>query len=98
MPSIITCGFMGIDPQGQSLNIAPALPEACPEMTIRKMQYHNVLMDIRCTNNSVSLALRDEPVEPIVVVLDGSFKNTETGKTGSRFELPAIGSYRFVRE
>ena len=97
MPSIVTYGFMGIDPQGRSLKIAPTLPEACPEMTIRNMQYHNVLMDVRCTTNSVSIALKEEPVEPIVVVLDGEYTNTSTGEVGSRFELAKTGAYRFAR-
>ena len=88
---------MGIDPQGRELKIAPSLPDACPEMTIRSMQYHNVLMDVRCTNNSVALALREKSVEPIVVILDGNYKNTSTGEVGSRFELAEIGAYRFVR-
>jgi len=97
MPSIITYGFMGIDPQGQSLKIAPKLPADCPEMTIRKMQYHNVLMDIRCNNDSVSLALRDEPVEPIVVVFDEIYKNSSTDELGNRFEFQKTGTYKFIR-
>jgi len=88
---------MGIDPQGQSLKIAPVLPSACPEMTIRNMQYHNVLMDIRCTNNSVSFALKEKPVEPIVVVLDGRYENTSTGEIGSRFELSKAGAHKFTQ-
>jgi len=98
MPSIVTYGFMGIDPQGRSLKIAPDLPEDCPEMTIRKMQYHDVLMDIRCTTGSISLVLLGEPVEPIVVVFEGDHKNTATGEVANRFELAEAGTYGFVRE
>jgi len=98
MPSIVTYGFMGIDPQGRILKISPKMPVDCPEMTIRKMQYHNVLMDVRCSNDSVSVALRDEPVEPIVVVLAGRYKNTVTNETGNRFELSKAGTYTFTRK
>ena len=98
MPSIVTYGFMGIDPQGRSLKIAPDLPEDCPEMTIRKMQYHGVLMDIRCTTDSISLVLLGEPAEPIVIVFEGDHKNTATGEVANRFELAEAGTHRFVCE
>ncbi len=86
LPSIVSQGFMGIDPQGEVLKIAPNLPAACPEMTIRKMQYRNTLFDIRCSNNTVAIELLEDPVDPIVIKF-----------AGRQHELPTAGSYKFER-
>lgn len=98
LPSIITYGFMGISPQGDSIKISPSLPAQCSEMTIRKIQFHNVLFDISCSNKEVSIDLRETPLNAIDIEFECLYKNMSTGKVSKKFKLRKTGNIKFVRK
>ncbi len=80
--AVVPLGFMGLNPDGEVLNIDPNLPEACPEMTVRNLLYRGVPMDITVTKNSVKVVVHKQPAAPLPVV----FK-------ACRFELNGAGTF-----
>jgi len=98
LPSIILYGFLGLSarPDG-SLAINPRLPKACPEMALNNVLYHNIHCDIRVTNSTIELNCKDLPVEPIRLVLQGTWKQTKSDWRGSVCVLDQIGIYAFTR-
>jgi hypothetical protein len=80
--AVVPLGFMGLNPDGQVLNINPNLPEACPEMTVRNLLYRSVPMDIAVTKNSIKIEAHKQPIAPLKVV----FK-------GEEFELNGAGTF-----
>ena len=66
LPSIIPCGFLGLRARSDgSLAIHPRLPNACPEMTLNNILFHNTHLDIRAANNAIEINCRDLQGEPI---------------------------------
>ena len=98
LPSIIPYGFLGLDAQpGGSLVINPRLPKACPEMSINNILYHNVRLDICVTNNTIEFNCKDLLLDPIRIVLPGTWKQKESDWRGSACVLNQAGVYYFTR-
>ena len=99
VPSIVTYGFMGLDPQADALKIAPRLPQACPEMGIRNLLYHGVRMDVKVGEKMVALEFKDKPVSPIHLELEGRWKRAGAAgaPAASAFTLNEAGRIEFRR-
>lgn len=97
LPSVIPYGFLGMKARTNSLVIHPRLPKACPEMALSDMLYHNVHFNIRASNNTIELNIKDTPGEPIHLVFEGSWKRETSDWRGSSCDLNQTGVYCFTR-
>lgn len=95
LPAIIPYGFLGLDPQPAYLTIDPALPSACPELTLRNVLYRNCVLDIAATKESFAVIVKDDPVYPLSIHAGPGWKSEESG--GSVLGVTIAGTYRFVR-
>ena len=98
LPSIIPYGFLGLSarPDG-SVVINPRLPKACPEIAINNILYRGVRFDIRVTNNTIELDCKKLPLDPIRVVLEGTWKRRKSDWRGSTCVLNQAGIYYFTQ-
>lgn len=98
LPSIIPYGFLGLSAQPDgSLVINPRLPKACPKMAVSNVLYHNVRLDIRVTNENIELNCKDLPVDPIRIVLEGTWKRRKSDWRGSTCQINEAGTYYFTK-
>jgi hypothetical protein len=72
LAAVIPYGFLGLDPDGEALEIDPRLPPQCPEMTIRNLKYRGVLLDIAATESKVTVTLHEVPTSPIRIRYAGA--------------------------
>jgi len=98
MPAIIARGFLGLDPDGSALSIAPKLPEACPEMGVSNVLYHGVPLDILASEDAVTVAVKEDPLEPIRLALPEGWRLDGAEQEGLGFALAGKGVFRFERE
>ncbi len=98
IPSIVTYGFVGLDarPDG-SLLINPRLPKSCPEMAITNLLVHNTPCDIRVTHRTIELNLKDQPLNPIRITLEGAWQQKDTNHRASSFLLNQSCKYNFTK-
>ena len=73
---------MGLNPDGQVLNIEPNLPKACPRMTVRNLKYQGVTMDVTVSASQVKVVVFEKPAGNVLV----SF-------CGREFELNGVGTF-----
>jgi hypothetical protein len=97
LPAIVVYGFLGLDPTPTSLVIRPCLPKACPTMGISNVLYRGVRLDVQAADGLIVGELKDHPLEPVAIELDGKWKRAGTADAGSRFLLDVPGLYRFER-
>ncbi|MHB0997675.1 MAG: glycosyl hydrolase family 65 protein [Armatimonadota bacterium] len=97
LPSIATLGFLGLNPGASELRISPKLPKQCPEMGMSNLLYHNSRLDIKVANDSISVSVKDQPVNPIRLAFDGEWSMDGTRTKGSSFELTKKGIYMFSK-
>lgn len=71
LSAVVPLGFMGLNPDGQVLNIEPNLPKACPKMTVRNLFYHGVPMDITVTEDAVKVVVNKAPARELKAVFEG---------------------------
>ena len=97
LPAIILLGFMGIDATPLGLTIAPSLPEACPEMTVRDILYAGTRLDVTTGNDTIRVEVKDSPLLELRLLLDEEWQTeTLTRKNGS-YVITESGVYRFTR-
>lgn len=96
MPSIVTYGFLGLEPAVEMLRINPRLPAACPEMGAANLLYRGTRMDILATNSSLRIALKDTPQDPLAVELPPRW-HSKDDLPGPPFKLSAPGVYTFIK-
>ncbi len=96
VPSIITYGFLGLKalPDG-GLQIHPRLPAACPEMEIQRLLYHDTPLDIRATNNTITVQCKEIPIYPVRLALEESWKPTGSNQHSSDYVIDRTGVYSF---
>jgi glycosyl hydrolase family 65 len=98
IPSIVTYGFVGLDARSDgSLSIQPRLPKACPEITITNLLYQNTCFNIRVTNRTIELNLKDQPLDPIRINLAGTWQQKDTRQRASTFALDQLRKYNFIK-
>jgi hypothetical protein len=54
-------------------------------------------MDIKAGRGSITILLKDKPLEAVCIAPDGNWKLSTSGATGSRFELSTPGVYTLQR-
>jgi len=97
IPSIVICGFLGLDPDATALAIRPRLPKACPEIGVSNVFYRGVRLDIKATNDALDIGVNGRPRDPIQIVLEGQWQRQDTGQAADTFPLASPGIYRFKR-
>jgi hypothetical protein len=97
IPSIVTYGFVGLNPTLDGLRISPRLPSQCPEMGVSNVRYHGVKLDVKASNQAVAIEVKDVPVDPIRVLLEGRWRLLGNPTEGDVFELTSPGVYKFVK-
>lgn len=96
LPGIIAYGFLGLDPDATSLKISPRLPKDCPEMGISNVLYRGCRLDIKASNDEITILLKDKPIDLISIRLDGTWRLGDA--TGSAFTLDRPGVYALSRK
>jgi len=71
--------------------------ENFPEIEVNNILYHNVRFDIRVTNKTIELNCKDLPLDPIRVVLQGTWKRRKSDWCGSTCVLNQAGIYYFTK-
>ena len=87
LSAVVPFGFMGLNPDGQVLNIKPNLPEACPRMTVRNLLYCGVRMDVTVSEDRVKIIVHEAPAKPLTAV----FKEKE-------YKLNGVGTFACPNE
>jgi hypothetical protein len=71
LSAVVPLGFMGIQPDGDVLNIEPNLPQACPEMTVRNLLYHGIPLDITVSSAHAQVILKTDPAAALTICFNG---------------------------
>lgn len=95
LPSIAVYGFAGLTPKLDGLHISPKLPQAVPMLTVRNVLYRGTPLDIRVSPETITMTLRETPIEPIRVRFDSPMK-TDSGDA-AEFVLESKGEFRFAK-
>ncbi|HOQ88744.1 MAG TPA: hypothetical protein PLX03_01275 [Candidatus Hydrogenedentes bacterium] len=102
LPAIIPYGFMGIIPKPDRLVIDPALPSACPALTLRNLSCRGSLMDIQAdaTRNTITVDIRTAPRDAIVLEMPGYQPEQDLARSssGTGFRFSGTGSWTFRKK
>lgn len=98
IPSITVYGFLGLeaDPNGV-LRLRPQLPQSCPQIGLNNLLYRDVRMDMTASNDRIEITLKDAPVDPVQIALDGHWRGETVERTEGTFSLAKAGKYLFRR-
>lgn len=58
VPQIMLYGFLGLQPGPDAMRIDPKLPSSWPSLTITRIRYHGLTMDITATRRTIEIAVR----------------------------------------
>ncbi len=106
VPSIVTYGFLGLDPHPDALGVAPELPTQASDMGIRNALYRGVRFDVQATPQSIVLKLKETPATAFRIRLAEGWRLVEETAEGAdgavegrgpTFALKAPGTYRFEK-
>ncbi|MFA5688633.1 MAG: glycosyl hydrolase family 65 protein [Kiritimatiellales bacterium] len=86
--AVIPFGFMGLNPDGNVLNIMPNLPKACPEMTVRNLRYHGTPLDVTVSAQRAEIQVKSAPPAELKIRFSG----------GEIITIRDAGRYLFERE
>jgi len=95
VPSIVVYGFLGIEPKGVNLRIAPNLPASCPRMGVSNILYHNVRLDVKASKDELIVRMADKPLEPVCIELEEFRQLAGSQQRGPVFTLAKPGIYHF---
>lgn len=97
VPSIVTYGFLGLNPQADALHVDPALPSQCPAMGINNLLYRFVRMDVRVSADAITVRVHEDPATEVFLAPAGEWQCDEINKIDDRFMITSAGTYRFTR-
>lgn len=97
VPSIVTYGFIGLEPTPTDLRISPRLPSQCPEIGVSNVSYHGARLDVIVSKDRVVVDVKDVPVNPVRIRLDGKWRLSGSDVISSVFDLSARRAYRFEK-
>jgi hypothetical protein len=97
VPSIVVCGFLGIRPEASSLRVEPRLPAAVPEIGVANLLYRGTRLDVRASAARIEITVKDQPADPLRLVLPGAWRRQGITERLAEFSLAAPGVYRFER-
>ncbi|MCF7817043.1 MAG: hypothetical protein K9M54_04110, partial [Kiritimatiellales bacterium] len=69
--AVVPLGFMGLQPDGDSLDIQPNLPDDCPVMAVRNLRYHGVVLDVTVSANRAKVDVKGTPASSLVLRFNG---------------------------
>lgn len=69
VPQVMIDGFLGFKPRSDGFYIYPNLPNDWPELTVRQIRYHDVVLDIMVDRNVISISKEGQTDEPCFVRL-----------------------------
>lgn len=95
LPSIVTYGFVGLNPTGAELVIDPKLPKRCPQMAISNVLYRGVRLDIRVSNDVTAIEVKTPPAEALRIRFKERRTLGGTDKAGLVFAIDKPGLFRF---
>jgi hypothetical protein len=97
IPAIVPYGFLGLWPAPEALRIDPALPAACPELTVHNLRYRGTALDVTATENAVTVVVHEQPLLSMVLVFADPHRLNEDVEAGTRFTITDAGTYVFQR-
>ncbi|MCC5874771.1 MAG: hypothetical protein JJU11_01000, partial [Candidatus Sumerlaeia bacterium] len=95
-PAIVPYGFLGLDPRGDHLRIAPRIPTALPHLTLDRFLFQGIEMNITASHEEISLTIATDPVHPIQLHFPDAV--TRDGTTGHDFTINSAGTYIYTIE
>ena len=95
IPSFITCGLLGINPDADTLHITPNLPAQCPAIAIHNLQYHDTRMNIRATADTVEIETLTTPPSGLTIRFDKPRISQDTDKPQTSFVITKKGRLVF---
>ncbi len=98
LPSIVTYGFLGLEPRPEALAIHPKLPASCPSMALTNFQYHGALMDVNVSGDAIEFTLKSEPTTALRLEAPEGWVPDAGQSAGAASEIVQAGAYRFVRK
>ncbi len=85
LTAILVHGFLGINPDGDTLRIQPQIPEGCPKMGIQNLLFRGVRMDIAVQKDKVQVREKDAPGKAFdVEVAASNYGDTKLNFTTTR--------------
>ncbi|MFZ5830062.1 MAG: hypothetical protein ACOY3P_08240 [Planctomycetota bacterium] len=101
VPAIVVRGFLGLNPDPESLCADPAPPPAAPRVGVSDMLYRGVRLDVAAERQGedlrLTIELKDEPIDPLRVRLAEGWRGEGIERREGIYLLPARGRYTFVR-
>ncbi len=97
VPSVVVYGFLGLEPRADCLALRPNLPSQCPEMSIRNLLYRGCRMDVTARDRRIKVTVHDRPREALRLVVEGEWRLSGSGWSGTTFEVSEPGTYVLKR-
>lgn len=97
IPSIMTYGFLGLDPDGETLHIAPQIPSTVPRMGVQNLFFRGARLDLTAEGDAIEIDIRQPALEPIRIGFDQEMQDESTGEAGKSFSLDGVGVRRYSK-
>ena len=83
VPQVMLEGFMGFEPMADGFRLNPQLPSDWPEFSIDRIHFHDLVLRVRATKNSIEVLKEGGFGEPCLVRLPkGEWKASYIGASG----------------
>jgi hypothetical protein len=69
VPQVVIRGFLGLEPTATGFSINPALPSTWSELTVDRIHLHNLVLTVRVTRSSITVAREGIASEPFHIEL-----------------------------
>ncbi len=79
VPQVMLDGFLGFKPTAEGFKLDPKLPRDWPELTISRIRWHDLVLNIKVSHTAVEINRVDGIVSdvPIVIALSGNWKASD---------------------
>lgn len=83
VPQVVLDGFLGFAPTANGFRLDPKLPSEWPELTVDRIHFHDLILSVRATRDSIEVLKEGRADEPCFVHLpDGNWKIARIGQDG----------------
>lgn len=97
VPQIMLYGFLGFQPRGDGFAMNPRLPDDWPELTIDRVRYHNILLQINASRDRIEIRSQGTLEQPLRLILPQRKWRAETLQGGgSQAPVPSDGGPEHV--
>ncbi len=97
LPSIVTYGFLGLQPSAEALRISPKLPGAVSTMGVHNLFYLGARLNLRVGAGRIEVELVEPAAEPLQLQLPEGFTFQGRPLPAQGLSLAAAGKYLFTR-